>query len=162
MLVHHRLHPQLLLVPIYTSGLIEANRLSVWLKDTENQIGTWPRFEFLCLPLQLQGIMQYLPATDQIYNPGCEILRDPLMLQKLLWFEWRSRVPGPFISTCWRVQLNWFKLSKPSGDCLWFVHLKDPLESFKMSKGISPVLGFQFWPKSESLGLNGAQLQWCT
>jgi hypothetical protein len=56
-------------------------------------------------------------------------------------------------------------LSKPKWcvDCLWFVYLKDPLGSFEKSKGISPVPpGFQFWPKSESLGLNGAQPQRCT
>jgi hypothetical protein len=28
------------------------------------------------------------------------------------------------------------------------------------SRGISPVPGFQFWLKSESLGLDGTQLQW--
>jgi hypothetical protein len=30
------------------------------------------------------------------------------------------------------------------------------------SRRIPPVPGFQFWPKSESLGLNGSQLQWYT
>jgi hypothetical protein len=39
-------------------------------------------------------------------------------------------------------------------DCLWFMCLKDPLGSFEKSRGISPVPGFQFGPKSESLGLN--------
>jgi hypothetical protein len=32
----------------------------------------------------------------------------------------------------------------------------DPLRSFKKSRVICPVPGFQFWLKSESLGLNGA------
>jgi hypothetical protein len=30
-------------------------------------------------------------------------------------------------------------------NCLWFMHLKDPLGSFEMCREISPVPGFQFW-----------------
>jgi hypothetical protein len=38
-------------------------------------------------------------------------------------------------------------------DNLWnFMHLKDPLGSFEKSRGIYPVLGFQFWSNSASLG----------
>jgi hypothetical protein len=40
-------------------------------------------------------------------------------------------------------------------DCLWFMHLKEPLGSFEKSRGISPVPGFQFWLKSDSLSLSG-------
>jgi hypothetical protein len=36
---------------------------------------------------------------------------------------------------------------------------KSPWIIRKKSRGISPVPGFQFWPNSESLGLNEAQLQ---
>jgi hypothetical protein len=31
--------------------------------------------------------------------------------------------------------------------------------SFKKNRGISPTLGFQFWPKSESLGLSDTKPQ---
>jgi hypothetical protein len=36
---------------------------------------------------------------------------------------------------------------------------KKPFGSFEKNRGISPVPGFHFWLKSESLGLNGTQLQ---
>jgi hypothetical protein len=34
---------------------------------------------------------------------------------------------------------------KTGVDCLWFMHLKDPVRSFEKSRGISLVPGFQFW-----------------
>jgi hypothetical protein len=43
---------------------------------------------------------------------------------------------------------------RPSG--VW-IPCDSRLGSFEKSRGISPFPGFQFWPKSESLGLNGTQ-----
>jgi hypothetical protein len=48
---------------------------------------------------------------------------------------------------------------RPSGVCLPVIHAPKILlnGSFKKRRGISPVSGFQFSAKSESLDLNGAQ-----
>jgi hypothetical protein len=53
------------------------------------------------------------------------------------------------------IRLQRFNLEKVPNE----IHLKDPVGSFEKRRGISWVPGFQFWPKSETLGLNGAQLQ---
>jgi hypothetical protein len=48
----------------------------------------------------------------------------------------------------------------PPSDAAFRIGMRAMWPSHSESRGISPVPGFQFWPKSESLGLNGAQLQW--
>jgi hypothetical protein len=42
-------------------------------------------------------------------------------------------------------------------DCLLFMHLKDPLVSFKKCRRISQVRSFQFWLNLESLSLNATK-----
>jgi hypothetical protein len=60
------------------------------------------------------------------------------------------------------VQLDWLIKNRVVGG-LPVIHapeVKEPLHalgSFENSRGISPVPGFQFWSKSEPLGLNSAQ-----
>jgi hypothetical protein len=47
--------------------------------------------------------------------------------------------------------------AKSRVDCLWFMHPKGPLGSFKKSTGICLVPVVQFWQKSESW----LHLRWC-
>jgi hypothetical protein len=95
-------------------------------------------------------------------------------------------VPDHFISTCSPVQLDWFikgwvvcglsvihapkrHIGKRVGESPQFWasnsgwrqnHWASMAPNHSESRGISLVLGFQFWLKSESLGFNGTQPQW--
>jgi hypothetical protein len=60
---------------------------------------------------------------------------------------WVPIIPDHLISTgvhqCSSTSLS---IQRPSGgvDCLWFMHLNDPLGSIEKISGIFPILGFQF------------------
>jgi hypothetical protein len=60
-----------------------------------------------------------------------------------------------FISTCSPELLDWFINGRVVCGLPMIHTPKKPWDHFENCRGISPVLGFQIWPKLESLDLNG-------
>jgi hypothetical protein len=125
--------------------------------------------------LKLTGKWRSVVGT---FSPGSKVPR----------FESCSYPPNHLITTCSPVQLDWFikqwvvcglpeipahldplgSFEKRVGESPWsrasysgwsLNHWASMTPNRSESRGISLVLGYQFWPKLESLGLNGTQPQ---